>query len=88
MQQYLTVEPMGVIKDERDAVGEVHLGIACKLTPHDGVDISISAENAENIRSSYVKYPPVLHAMVQSGEITPEGWTSLVVDNELRINSK
>jgi len=83
MQQYVTVDPMGVIKDERDEVGKVHVGIACRIVPHDNVDISIRAESGENIRSFYVTTAEY-DTLTQKGEIVPEGWTSLVVDNELR----
>ncbi|HEU5375139.1 MAG TPA: NUDIX domain-containing protein [Ktedonobacteraceae bacterium] len=84
MQQYITVEPVGVIKDERDDVGKVHVGIACRLTPGENVDVSIRSDNGENVRSFYVT-PSEYDTLEQSGEIAPEGWTSLVVDNELRI---
>lgn len=86
MQRYVTVEPVGVIKDERDDVGLVHVGIACRLTPHDNVDIAIRAEGGENVRSFYVTTADY-NAQVQSGEIEPEGWTGIVVAEELSRDS-
>ena len=83
MRRYVSVEPVGIIKDERDAVGEVHLGIACKLIARDGVDISIRAETGENVRSFYVTLDEY-DTLVRNNEITPEGWTSIVIENELR----
>jgi len=83
IQQYITAEPVGLIKDERDDVGKVHLGIICKLIPRTDVHISIHPENGKNIRSFYVTTTEY-DALVQQGEIIPEGWTKLVVGNELR----
>lgn len=83
MRRYVSVEPVGIIKDERDAVGKAHLGIACKLVARDDVDISIRAETGENVRSFYVTLDEY-DTLVSNNEITPEGWTSIVIDNELR----
>jgi|GEM_PF-1788688 predicted NUDIX family phosphoesterase len=83
MRQYVTIEPKGLIKDERDPVGELHLGIACKIIPQVGVDLAIRTVSGESLSSLYVDINQY-DTLVQSGEIVPEGWTNIVVDNELR----
>jgi predicted NUDIX family phosphoesterase len=86
MQQYITVEPVGIIKDEREEVGIFHLGIACRLTPTRAtLSASIQPENGQNVRSFFVT-PKEYITLTQSGDIVTEGWTDLVFREEI-LNS-
>jgi predicted NUDIX family phosphoesterase len=83
MQQYITVEPVGIIKDEREEVGIVHLGIACRLTPiKDNLNATIQPEDGQNVRSFFVT-PKEYIALTKSGEIVTEGWTDIVFREEI-----
>jgi predicted NUDIX family phosphoesterase len=86
MQQYITVEPVGIIKDESEEVGIVHLGIAFRLTPtKDGLNASIRPEDGQNVRSFFVT-PKEYIALTRSGDIVTEGWTDIVFREEI-LNS-
>lgn len=84
MQEYIGLEPRGLIKDERDDVGAVHLGIACRLIiKHEmSTKLEIRAESGENIRSFFVT-PDEYISLKKRGEIEPEGWTDLVFQKEI-----
>lgn len=84
MQQYVNVELRGVIKDERDEVGVMHLGIACRVTPfRNDVAIAVRAETGENVRSFFVT-PDEYELLVQDGGVAPEGWTDIVFREEIQ----
>jgi len=88
IQQYIDVRPVGLIKDERDDVGKVHLGIACCLTPKQpGLTVRIRAETDENIRSFFVT-PREYRQLVKDRAIEPEGWTEIVFRNELALHNR
>jgi len=83
MQQYVRIEPVGLIKDERDDVGAHHLGIACRLSPvQKDMEIAVRPENGENVHSSFITADEY-RQQVQSGDIVPEGWTDIVFREEI-----
>lgn len=87
MKQYVRVAPVGLIKDEQDEVGKVHFGVACRLTPQsDNVEIAIRTESEENISSRYVTVEEYLQ-LKTAQQITPEGWTDIVFNEEILSNS-
>jgi len=87
MRQHIQIKPLGLIKDERDEVGKVHLGIVCAITPQTaGVEVHVKTGNGdENAKSMYVT-PEEYQAMVMAEEVTPEGWTDIVFREEIKPN--
>lgn len=83
IKKIIKVTPVGVIKDERDNVGKVHLGIVCRITLKiDNLEIKVRTETGENVRYQYVT-PQQYLAMKESGEIEPEGWTDIIFREEI-----
>jgi predicted NUDIX family phosphoesterase len=84
IKKYLRISPVGFIKDERDAVGRVHFGIVCKIAPRvETVEIRLRTESGqENIECRYVTAQEYTR-MLSAGCIKPEGWTEIVVREEI-----
>jgi predicted NUDIX family phosphoesterase len=72
---------IGVIKDERDAVGKVHLGLACIVEIEDSM-INVSIKSDENVDGWFITIDEY-KKLVSSGKYVPEGWTQLVIDKLL-----
>jgi predicted NUDIX family phosphoesterase len=83
VKEFISMSPVGIIKDERDDVGKVHLGLVCVVRPRqDNIDIAINTDAGENVSSSYVE-PQELSQSASTGKIMLEGWGDIVLRNEL-----
>ncbi len=72
------IEILGVIKDEKDEVGKVHLGLVCVVKVEPNVKIAIKGdENVEGWMTTVEEY----ETLVTTGNYVPEGWTALLIDN-------
>ncbi|MFA5933521.1 MAG: NUDIX domain-containing protein [Microgenomates group bacterium] len=82
MRNFLDITPVGLIKDERDEVGRVHLGIACRLTTKYSKSEMIVRTEGENVSFRYFT-PEDYRSLTDSNQITPEGWSDIVFRNEI-----
>ena len=86
MKSYVTIRPVGVIKDDSSDVGKVHFGVVCRVEakPNVGdVDIQVRVgDKEENVTSEYLT-PDQYRARTQSGELTSESWADIVFHEEL-----
>lgn len=81
-KELFSIAPVGIIKDERDAVGRVHLGIVCLIHPrNESITIQVKADG-ENVSTQYVS-PHKLSEFAASGDVSLEGWSDIVLRNEL-----
>jgi predicted NUDIX family phosphoesterase len=89
MKQHVRVSPVGIIKDERDEVGKVHLGVVSRIVPQsENVDIRVrTGQGQENITSQYVT-PQEYAAMQNANQIQAEGWTDVVMREEILPDSQ
>lgn len=87
MKKYISISPVGLIKDERTPQDRDHFGIICRITPKtDDVEVRIKVgEGQENIGWQYVS-PAEYTTMQESGIIIPENWTKVVFQEELSGN--
>ncbi|MDD2823455.1 MAG: hypothetical protein PHQ59_05245 [Candidatus Daviesbacteria bacterium] len=82
MKNYIDITPVGLIKDERDSVGKVHLGIACRLTTKlKQADIRVKT-GRESVSYRYLT-PKKYQQLVESHKLIPEGWSDIVFRNEI-----
>lgn len=71
------IQIIGLIKDEKDEVGKVHLGLVCLIELTDDVQVAIkSDENVWGKMATLDKY----QQMISSLQYVPEGWTELLVE--------
>jgi len=84
IKKYVQVRVCGLVNDERDAVGKVHLGIVCKVMPKPNVVIEV--KQGEAVGSEFLSYEEY-QEKVKNREFEPEGWTELVVDALLKPNN-
>lgn len=71
---------LGLIKDDSDPVGKVHLGLVCQIRLTPGVKPKIRRENKENIKGKMMTLNEY-KAMITSGGFEPESWTKLIVES-------
>ncbi len=80
------IKVIGLIKDEKDQVGQVHLGLVCLIELADDVQAAIRSD--ENVWGKMVTFDEY-QQMVSSLQYVPEGWTKLLVENLLdKIQNK
>lgn len=84
MKDLIQITPLGLIKDERDEVGKVHLGLVCAIIlKMAGVEVHVkTGKGDENAVSMYVT-PAEYQTMQETGQIIPEGWTDIVFQEEI-----
>lgn len=77
-----TVEIKGLIKNDTDDVGKVHVGLFCVIRViADDIDVKIKNEQ-ENVLGSFMSKEDY-DAHINAGEYVPEAWTQLVLESEL-----
>jgi len=83
IKKYIRVSPIGLIKDGRDKVGMMHIGVVCKIVPKaENVTIGMKTESGESVSYIYID-TETYRKMQQTGQINPEGWTDIIVKEEL-----
>ena len=83
MREVIEITPMGMIKDGRDSVGAVHLGVACMVAPRkENVEIRLKT-GEEAVHYSYLTLDDY-DKMISSDQVVPEGWTEMVIRHEIR----
>jgi len=71
------VSVIGIIKDDSEPVGQVHVGVLCFVKPKNpNTEIHIRTDNGENVRSQYLNDWQYLE-LVRKGRVEPEGWTKI-----------
>jgi len=70
---------IGLIKDDKDDVGRVHVGFVCLVELKDS-DIEIALGDEENVRGWMVTLTEY-HDLVSSQQYVPENWTTLLVEH-------
>ncbi len=72
------IKVVGLIKDEKDGVGKVHLGLVCLIELTDGIEVAIKSN--ENVWGQMVTHDEYQQMVSSSdSEYTPEGWTELLI---------
>jgi predicted NUDIX family phosphoesterase len=77
-QTILKPKYTGIIDDERDAVGMVHLGVAVEISLPENYNIEI--KNSESKSFEYITLQEYEKGCL-SGKFIPEGWTNIVIEN-------
>ncbi|MDD4990499.1 MAG: hypothetical protein PHW31_04340 [Candidatus Pacebacteria bacterium] len=75
------IKIIGLIKDEKDEVGKVHLGLVCLIELFD-LEVEVATKNKENIWGQMVNLEEY-RKITSIPQYVPEGWTKLVVENFL-----
>lgn len=71
------IDIVGLIKDERDQVGQVHLGLVCVVHAESGVSVEVKGdESVEGWMVTLDEY----ERLIASGDYVPEGWTELLIE--------
>ncbi len=73
------IQIVGVVKDNRDNVGEVHLGVVCLIELSD-LETEVAIRSDENEWGKMVTLDEY-YQIISSPEYIPEGWTELVVEH-------
>ncbi len=82
-KEYFKLVPCGLIKDETNSVGKVHLGAVFLIIPHDNVDIRMrTGKGEESISYKYMTFSEYQKG-VNSGSINPESWTTIFFEKAL-----
>jgi predicted NUDIX family phosphoesterase len=83
-KELVTLIPVGIIKDERDEVGRMHIGVAVRVEPKaPNIDIRVSMDNGESSVSATFIDPKELFAKSKSGQAKVEGWGEIVLEHAI-----
>lgn len=83
MKKLISIEPVGILKDGRDEVGMVHLGIICMIKPKkNNVEFRLKT-GEEAAKFSFVTLSEYEN-MTADKSVVPEGWTEIVVNKVIK----
>lgn len=72
------IKILGMLKDDTDEVGSVHLGLVCEVILQDP-KIEVQVKGEENVRGEMVSFEEY-QSLLKKGFV-PEGWTEVVVEH-------
>lgn len=79
----LKLKPVGLLKDESDAVGKDHLGFVWEVRiKQPSLKVTINENKGENLAGQFLTLPEYIQ-LVKQAKITPERWTEIVVRDYL-----
>lgn len=82
-KDYFSITPVGIIKDERDDVGKVHLGVVSLIHPtKSNIAINVKADGETGVNSQYIGVGE-LNSLYEEGQVDMEGWSDIVLKNVL-----
>jgi predicted NUDIX family phosphoesterase len=83
-KELVTLTPVGIIKDERDEVGRMHIGVAVRVeSKAPNIDIKVSMDNGESSVPAIFVDPRELFTKSENGQARIEGWGEIVLEHAI-----